>query len=88
MTINDPIPSGVLLVDLRDAKDYCAGHIPGAARLTLPEIMKKAEKDDVILLYCYRGKRSAMTARILRLLGYRRAHSVGGIDQYKGMLIH
>ena len=87
MTINDPIPSFVLLVDVRSAKEYWTGHIPGAANLSLPKIMKKAEKDDVILLYCAHGRRSRFAALILRILGYTRTFSIGGIDQYKGMLI-
>ena len=87
MTVNDPIPAGALLIDLRDKRDYDAGHLPGARNLSVSEILEKTAKDQEILLYCYHGIRSYRAWITLRTRGYKNARSLGGLDQYKGQMV-
>lgn len=86
MTINDPIPENALLVDLRDKEDYHAGHLPGAVNVSLPELMESADRNRLILLYCYRGIRSLKAAMALKRAGYTNVHSLGGVNKYRGKL--
>ena len=87
MNIQDPIPAGALLVDLRDREDYEAGHLPGARHMTVDEIRQEAEEDTRILLYCYHGIRSLKAALFLKAAGYPNAESLGGISGYHGPLM-
>ena len=74
-----------LLVDVREADEYAAGHIPGAVNAPLSGIQGAGlPKDRPLYLYCLRGTRSARAAGILKRLGYSRVKSIGGIAGYKG----
>ena len=77
--------ANALLVDVREADEYAAGHIPGAINAPLSGI-KSADlpRDRALFLYCLRGSRSARAAGILRRRGYSRVKSIGGINRYKG----
>lgn len=74
-----------LLVDVREAEEYAAGHIPGAVNAPLSTIEgADLPADRPLFLYCLRGSRSARAARILRRRGYGRVRSIGGISGYRG----
>ena len=74
-----------LLVDVREAGEYAAGHIPGAVNVPL-SIIAEADlpKDRPLFLYCLRGSRSARAAGILKRRGCSRVKSIGGISGYRG----
>ena len=74
-----------LLVDVREAEEFAAGHIPGAVNAPLSAIEgANLPADRPLFLYCLRGSRSARAAGILRRRGYRRVRSIGGIINYRG----
>ena len=74
-----------LLVDVREAEEYDAGHIPGAVNAPLSTLEgADLPKDRSLFLYCLRGSRSARAAALLKRLGYARVKSIGGINGYKG----
>lgn len=76
---------GALLVDVREAGEYAAGHIPGAVNAPLSTLEgADLPTDRPLFLYCLRGNRSARAAALLRRRGYARIRSIGGIDRYKG----
>lgn len=67
----------LVLVDVREADEFRAGHLPGA--LSLPRgllEMRAAEAlrdpDAPLVVYCQSGPRAALAARTLRELGYAR----------------
>ena len=75
---------GAILVDVREAEEYAAGHIPGAVHVPLSAIREiDLPADAPLFLYCLRGTRSLRAAGILRRMGYR-AESIGGIASYPG----
>lgn len=69
------INSGALVLDVRDAKDYEAGHITDARSVPAAEIANRAEsfkkhKEKPVLVYCESGYGSAAAAKALRAQGF------------------
>ncbi len=78
---------GAVLLDVREADEFCAGHIPGAVNVPLSLISSiNISKDRPLYVYCLRGSRSKSAAGALRKMGYTDAKSIGGILSYKGRL--
>ena len=76
--------TGAVLLDVREAEEFCSGHIPGAIVISHEEIKEKAEKtlpdkDRLILVYCRSGRRSKLAAQDLADLGYTNVKEFGGI---------
>jgi rhodanese-related sulfurtransferase len=75
----------VLLVDVREADEYAAGHIAGAIFNPLskfdPSKLPFAGEGQQVVIYCRSGKRSVSAMEQARLLGRRDAntHFGGGI---------
>jgi rhodanese-related sulfurtransferase len=63
----------VLLVDVREAEEYAAGHIDGALFNPLsrfdPAQLPKAPEGKTVVLYCRSGKRSVSAMEMARLSG-------------------
>ena len=73
-----------LLIDVREAAEFGAGHIPGAVNLPLGSLTELAaaelpDKDALIYLYCRSGARSQTGALQLVRLGYTNLYDLGGI---------
>ena len=80
-----------ILIDLRDKKDYEAGHIDGAINMPytdggikmLDYLGEKADKSYKIYLMCYYGNRSGMAFNLLRDEGYKKLYYVKfGYEEY------
>jgi rhodanese-related sulfurtransferase len=62
-----------VLIDVREASEYEAGHIPGAVNIplrTLTENLDKIPSDMPVFVYCASGHRAGMALSSLRVLGY------------------
>lgn len=73
-----------VILDVRDKNEYNDGHIAGAILIPYTEIQNKAEKilpdkDQLILVYCRSGRRSAIAAESLAAMGYTNVKDFGGI---------
>jgi rhodanese-related sulfurtransferase len=73
----------VVLVDIRDEKDWEQGHIPGAVhcpRGVLEQKLPRAlpDPDTPIVLYCGGGGRSALATDALQKMGYTDVASMAG----------
>jgi len=65
---NDPV-----IVSLRSATDYAAGHVPGAVNIGLGSLADNLDKlpaDETIVLYCYTGHTAGQATALLNMLGY------------------
>jgi rhodanese-related sulfurtransferase len=65
--------SQTLLVDVREASEYRAGHIPNATNIplqTLARNLSKIPTDRPVVLYCSSGYRSGMGVMTLHLFNY------------------
>ena len=68
--------SDVQLVDVRTAKEYSEGHIPGAMNIDVnapdfEEKIKVLDKNENVAIYCRSGRRSKMAAKKLAAAGYK-----------------
>lgn len=73
-----------IILDVRDQDEYDEGHISGALLIPYTEISKKAEtmlkdKEQLIMVYCRSGRRSAIAAAALADMGYNNVKDFGGI---------
>ena len=76
-----------VLIDVREAEEFRAGHIPGALNVPLSEIDAISTPKDVpVFIYCLRGSRSKRAERMLKKMGYAKVRSIGGIMEYKGRI--
>ncbi|WP_417704363.1 rhodanese-like domain-containing protein [Pseudomonas sp.] len=80
-----------LLIDVREADEYNAAHIPGAINIPrgllefkLGNDPQLAERTLKLVLYCKNSGRSALAADALREMGYRNVLSLsGGIEAWQ-----
>ncbi len=69
-TSNDPV-----ILDVRKAEDYAAGHIPGAINVAPKDLfteagLAKLPPNRQIVSYCYSGQTASQVTSALRMLGY------------------
>ncbi|HWE53151.1 MAG TPA: rhodanese-like domain-containing protein [Bryobacteraceae bacterium] len=72
-----------VLVDVREDREWNAGHMKGAVHMSKGTIerdieSKYPEKDTTLILYCGGGFRSALVADNLQKMGYRNPVSLDG----------
>ena len=83
---------GHVVVDVRRADEYAAGHIPGAILIPNEEIgterpAQLPDLDQIILIYCRSGNRSKQAAQKLFDMGYKRIYEFGGINTWDGEVV-
>jgi len=79
-----------VLLDVREADEYAAGHRPGAIHIArgmlefkLSAIPELSARDLKIVLYCKSSGRATLAALTLQEMGYRHVQSIaGGIDAW------
>jgi rhodanese-related sulfurtransferase len=82
------VNAGALVVDVRDAKAYEAGHIIDARSIPAAELADKAEtlkkfKEKAVLIYCDSGFSSATSVNALKALGFTKVVSLrGGLQSW------
>ncbi len=81
--------SGYIILDVRRADEFSAGHIPGAINVANEsigdsEIPELPDKNQKILVYCRSGRRSKEAAEKLVRLGYTNIVEFGGILDWTG----
>jgi rhodanese-related sulfurtransferase len=83
--------SGALVVDVRTASEFAAGHIPGATNVPLDQLQNTASswnKDQAIAVYCATGARSANAAAYLAGQGFRKVYNLEqGVASWSGQLV-
>jgi len=86
----DAVRDADLLIDVREADEFAAGHLPGAVHMSRgllefkmsgsPEL---AARDLNIVVYCKTSGRAALAAVQLQAMGYLKVSSIaGGLDAW------
>ena len=79
-----------VLIDVREADEFAAGHIPGAINVPRGVLEFKLNstpeldaRDLRVLLYCKTSGRAALAARTMHDMGYLQVQSIaGGLDAW------
>lgn len=78
-----------VIIDVRDAAEYAAGHLLNAQHIPLGELEKRVGeleklKDKPVILNCQSGSRSTSGCDILRKAGFTQVHNLeGGIAAWE-----
>ena len=77
------LPDDAVLVDVREADEWAAGHAPNAIHIPLAELPARIdelpESDDTVAIVCRMGGRSARAVMWLVHQGYDVANVEGGM---------
>ncbi len=80
-----------VLLDVRTAAKYHAGHIDGSVNIPLDRIssVENTVKDKSTPLYvhCFSGGRSGQTVSYLKQIGYTNKKNIGGISSCRGKVV-
>jgi rhodanese-related sulfurtransferase len=78
---------GMMLIDIRSAKEYEQGHIPGAVNIPLADIgdkIKKVKKEKELVVYCRSGNQSIWAIKRMMGMGYKNLYNLkGGYNAWK-----
>ena len=80
-----------ILIDVRTREEYDLGYIPTAENIPydiIGENLPSGNKDDLIIVYCRSGRRSAIAADTLKGLGYLNVVDFGGVNNWPGELVY
>ncbi len=85
----DKVSHGALLVDVRSAEEYAAGHVEGAINIPHDSVEARLaafgnNKNREIVLYCRSGRRSDLAKQTLLARGFHNVFNAGGYDDLKG----
>lgn len=82
------VAKGALLVDVRSAEEFRAGHVPGAVNIPHTEIEQRlselgAPNEKDIVLYCGSGRRAGIAQEALVHKGFERVFNAGGYSEWQ-----
>lgn len=77
---------GALVVDVRNPSEFNSPHLPGALSLPLGELeagiaRHAPNKDQVLLVHCLSGGRSAVARQQLKRMGYHQVFNLGSYNR-------
>ncbi|RCU51523.1 MULTISPECIES: rhodanese-like domain-containing protein [Corallincola] len=72
-----------ILLDVRSAEEYAAGHIPGAINISYDELDKRwqeldGEQQELIVVYCRSGRRAGIAEALLQAKGFTQLRHLEG----------
>jgi len=81
-----------VIVDVRRPDEFAKGHIPGAINvpnegIADEKLAELPDLDQVLLVHCQTGRRSAAASKKLADIGYTRVLEFGGIMTWKGEVV-
>ena len=75
-----------LVLDVRSAEEFAAGHVPGARNVAYDEVEARlAELDPAreVVVYCERGPRASKAAAVLSAAGFTVKHLAGDMSGWR-----
>jgi rhodanese-related sulfurtransferase len=83
--VPDPLPEGLLVLDVREDDEWRAGHVPGSVHVPLMELgqryadLPELTRADQTLVVCRVGNRSSYAAGFLLQQGFDAVNLAGGL---------
>ena len=80
--VPDPLPEGLLVLDVREDEEWAAGHVEGSTHVPLMELGERVADLPLVeqtLVVCRSGHRSAHATAYLRQLGVEAVNLDGGL---------
>ena len=84
----DDIPSGAVILDVREPSEVAAGKIPNSINIPLGQLRKRLselDKSKLIVASCRVGLRGYLAERILKQNGFNAANLSGGYLTWKAL---
>lgn len=80
------LKKGALVIDVRTPAEFSAGHLPNAINIPLAQIesgspLPLKNKNQVLLLHCQGGMRSAKATKLLSGMGYVNVFDLGAYSR-------
>jgi rhodanese-related sulfurtransferase len=79
--IAQALSDGATVIDVREAREYAEGHVPGVVLIPmgqLPSRIHELDADQPVYVICASGNRSAAMADLLAAAGFQTASVAGG----------
>ena len=76
---------GALVIDVREAHEFAAAHVPGATNVPLgrlPALLADLPRDRPVYVICQSGNRSARATELMRDAGIRAVNVAGGTGEW------
>lgn len=85
------LKDGALVIDVRSPGEFNSGHLSAAINIPLDELdtaiaERVKDKNQVLLLHCQSGIRSAMARRKLLGMGYARVFNLGSLARARELV--
>ncbi len=85
------LAAGALVIDVRSPEEFRCGHLPEAVNIPLSEFCENLprqvkDKNQILLLHCLSGGRSAIAKQQARSLGYSAVFNLGSYSRAKQIL--
>ena len=85
------LKQGALVVDVRSAQEFQAGHLSNVVNIPLSELpsalpRRVTDKNRVLLLHCLSGTRSGLARRALKSMGYANVFNLGSYGRAESIL--
>ena len=84
--VPDPLPEGLLVLDVREDEEWAAGHVAGSTHVPLMELGERVAELPLVpqtLVVCRSGHRSAHATAYLRELGIEAVNLDGGLAAWQ-----
>jgi rhodanese-related sulfurtransferase len=84
--VPDPLPEGLLVLDVREDEEWTAGHVEGSMHVPLMELGERLADlplAEQTLVVCRSGHRSAHATAYLRQLGVEAVNLDGGLAAWQ-----
>ncbi|MEI6176150.1 MAG: rhodanese-like domain-containing protein [Verrucomicrobiota bacterium] len=87
----EELKQGALVIDVRSPEEFASDHLTAAINIPLEEIetalpLQVRDKNQVLLLHCQSGVRSAIAAHKMLGMGYTHASNLGSLSRAKKIL--
>lgn len=87
----DQLEADIVLLDVRTAREFSKGHIPGALNIPVDDLRRRldeVQRGKRVAVYCAVGLRAYVACRILKQKGFQVANVPGGYTTYQQFGLH